>query len=560
MKTNTDLTPNKRFWLLLKPDALEIQNIYIYALFSGFINLSLPLGIQSIINLIQGGVINASWYVLVMLVILGIVLTGYMQIGQLKITENLQQKIFTRAAFEFAYRTPKLKLEAIFEQYAPELMNRFFDVVSVQKGLSKVLIDFSTASIQVFFGLLLLCFYHSFFVGFSIILVFLVYLIFKTTAHRGLKTSLQESEFKYKVAHWLQELARTQVTFKLAGRTRLPLKRTNEGTNQYITARENHFKLLKLQYILMILFKTIVAGGLLMIGSILVVDQEMNIGQFVAAEIIILMIMGSVEKLIMSLETIYDVLTSLEKIGQVTDLDLEEDSGVKLDELEDSQAFEVEVNNIHFTYPHAGKEKFSNISFNVASGEKVLICGANDIGKSTLLYLLAGLYRPNFGYIAYNKLPIGYLNMISLRSCIGDCLMEELLFDGSLLENITMGRPDATFENVQWAFKNLKLESFLKRLPAGYNTKISSKANQFSKEILDKLSIARSIVDKPKILLIRDSFSAILDSEKHEIMEFLTSCDYWTMIFASSDVRMTKYMDRMLELTSNGISEIPIKA
>ena len=125
MDTKT-YSPVQRFWLLLKPDQKEIKNVYVYAFFYGLVNLSLPLGIQSIINIIQGGQISTSWIVLVAFVILGVAITGVLQVNQLKITENLQQKIFTRAAFEFAYRIPKVKMEALYRHYAPELMNRFF--------------------------------------------------------------------------------------------------------------------------------------------------------------------------------------------------------------------------------------------------------------------------------------------------------------------------------------------------------------------------------------------------------------------------------------------------
>lgn len=154
---------SKRLMMLLKPDSKEIRHIYFYAVINGIVALSLPLGIQAIVNLIQGGVISTSWIVLVGMVVFGIIISGVMQIFQLIITENLQKKIFTKAAFEFVYRIPKIKLDAIFSHYAPELMNRFFDVISVQKGLAKILIDFSTALLNLFFGLLLLSFYHPFF-------------------------------------------------------------------------------------------------------------------------------------------------------------------------------------------------------------------------------------------------------------------------------------------------------------------------------------------------------------------------------------------------------------
>lgn len=541
------LTPVDRFWLLIKPDGKEIRNIYIYAFFNGLVNLSLPIGIQAIINLIQGGNISTSWFILVSFVILGITLSGILQINQLKVTEHLQQKIFTRAAFEFAYRIPRIQLEALYKHYAPELMNRFFDVVSIQKGLSKVLIDFSTASIQTLFGLLLLSLYHPFFIVYSLILIVLIYSIFKLTSKKGLDTSLVESKNKYFVAHWLEELARTSVSFKLAGNTELPMERVNTHTASYVNARESHFKVLKTQYILMVVFRVLVAAGLLIVGSLLVMEQQMNIGQFVAAEIIILLVMSSVEKLILSLETIYDILASLEKVGQVTDLALDSEEGIVLSPHSNEGGLSVELRNIDFTYPGHSKNIFTNASLKITSGEHVMLMGQSDSGKTTLLYLIASLYKVNKGTIIINNLPIGNYNPHKLRSIIGDCLMDEMLFEGSLLENITMGRANATYENVCWAIEKLELSEFVKSLPDGLNTQLHPQGKQFSKGTIDKIILARSIADKPKLLLVKDVFTSLYGDEKERIMNFITDkSNQWTLIIASKDESLITKVDRVI--------------
>ena len=173
------LSPIRRFWLLLKPDRLEIRNLYIYAIIIGLLNLVLPIGIQSIINLIQGGTVSTSWVVLIILVAAAITISGVLQINQLRITENLQQKIFVRSSFEFGARLPKIKMNQLYNSYPPELANRFFDTITIQKGASKLLIDFSTALLQIVFGIILLSLYHPFFIFFGLILLFLLYIIFK---------------------------------------------------------------------------------------------------------------------------------------------------------------------------------------------------------------------------------------------------------------------------------------------------------------------------------------------------------------------------------------------
>lgn len=547
------MSPVRRFWRLLKPDKLEIRNLYIYAVIIGLLNLVLPIGIQSIINLIQGGAISTSWIVLIILVAGAIALSGIMQINQLRITENLQQKIFTRAAFEFTYRIPRIRLEQLFKQYAPELMNRFFDVISIQKGITKILIEFSSASIQVLFGLILLCLYHPFFIVFSLILVILIIAIFWLTMKRGLRTSLEESKHKYLLAHWLEEIARSHVTFKLSGISDLIMNRTNQHAINYNDSRERHFAVLRLQYSLMVVFKVLVAIGLLLIGGLLVMEQQMNIGQFVAAEIVILLIVNSVEKVILSFETIYDVLTSLEKLGQVTDLELEADGGIELNG--ESNGIKMAINDVSYHYPQEQKLALDDVSLNIAPKERVLITGTNDSGKSTLLYLVSGLISPTSGSITIDDIPLNNYNFNVLRGRIGGYLREENLFEGSLLENITLGRTAATFENVKWAIEAVGLTELITKLPQGYDTRINPTGKQFSKSTVAKIMIARAIVDKPRLLLLENSFSVFSPEDRKRILSYLLDRQHnWTVLLSSSQsIDMPDLIDQTIVLSKGKI-------
>ncbi|MCI5081719.1 MAG: ABC transporter transmembrane domain-containing protein, partial [Saprospiraceae bacterium] len=215
-KEITPWSPLRRFFRLLELDRKDIYYIYIYAIFSGIIALSLPLGIQAIIGLIAGGALSASIYVLIAIITVATALNGLLKVMQITLTEHIQRRIFVRSAFDFAYRIPRLRLDKIVSQHPPELVNRFFDTLTLQKGLPKILIDLSTAVLQIFFGLLLISFYHPFFISFGLFLIVLLGLIFVLTGQKGLRTSLKESKYKYEVAYWLEELARTMSTFKLA--------------------------------------------------------------------------------------------------------------------------------------------------------------------------------------------------------------------------------------------------------------------------------------------------------------------------------------------------------
>jgi ABC-type bacteriocin/lantibiotic exporter with double-glycine peptidase domain len=355
--------------------------------------------------------------------------------------------------------------------------------------------------------------------------------------------------------HWLEELARASVSFKLAGNSELPMQKVDLYTGDYIKSRDAHFKVLKSQYILMVAFKVLVSAGLLIVGSLLVMEQQMNIGQFVAAEIIILLVLGAVEKLILSLGSIYDILTSLEKIGQVTDLELESNKGE--DFRRKSDGTEVEMMNLSFKYPEQKKYILKDVSLLIKPKERILFRGDSNSGKATLLNLLAGLFIIEDGSLILNDLPIGNYNPNKLRASIGDCLMNELLFEGTILENITMGRENATYENVVWAVEKLELKDFVKGLSKGLSTEYNPQGKQFSKGIVDKIILARSIADRPKLLLIKDGFSSFYQDEKNRLFKFLTNSENdWTLVIASNDENLLEMVDTVYSVENQNIVKI----
>jgi ABC-type bacteriocin/lantibiotic exporter with double-glycine peptidase domain len=537
---------------MLQLDKKDIVQVFYYAVFAGIVNLSLPLGIQAIINLIQGAQISTSWIVLVILVTLGVAFVGALQLMQIRIIENVQQKIFTRSSFEFAYRFPKIKMSELRDFYPPELANRFFDTLTVQKGLSKILVDFPAALLQIIFGLLLLSFYHPFFIIYGILLLLLIYVVFKYTARRGMETSLKESKSKYKVAHWIQEVARSIVSFKLSGKTSLAMTKNDELVAEYLESRESHFRVLVIQFIQMIGFKVLVTAGLLLIGGILVLNQEMNIGQFVAAEIIILLVISSVEKLILGLESIYDILTSLEKIGQVVDKELEPQDGVFI--FDDTDEFNIQLDQVDYHVNGGQKKILNNISLKIDASSRILIEGKSGSGKSSLLRIIAGVIEPTAGHIYVNDISLGGIHMNHYRANIGQSLTEESPFEGTILDNITFGNKEISNEDVRWAIENSGLTEFVKEQPKGLQTMIYPEGKQIPYTITKKILLARGIVTRPKLLILKDPLDQFEKDEENRIMAFLTDPKQpWGLIVISNNPGWSNRCSRILRLDKGTI-------
>lgn len=545
------MNPLTRLYNILKLDRKDIIQIIFYAIFSGLVSLSLPLGIQAIINFIQAGRISVSWILLVFLVVIGVAFVGVLSLMQLRITENLQQKIFVRSSFEFAYRIPKIKFEVFYKQYPPELANKFFDTLTLQKGISKLLIDFSAALLQILFGLLLLSLYHTFFIVFGLMLFILLYVIFKFSYSNGLQTSLNESKYKYKVATWLQELARNNATFKKDNQFTFGLQKNDTLVQEYLKYRESHFTVLRRQFSQLIIFKILITASLLLIGGFLVINQQMNIGQFVAAEIIILLVINSVEKIILGLETFYDVLTSIEKIGTVTDLEIEKASQSKRNKTE-IQSILLEADEVSFKYPDSNDFILNKINLKINQGEKILISGDNGAGKTTLLRLLAGFITPTSGHLYINDDTFNKLDINEYRTHIASMTQNESLFEGTIYENIIFGK-EVNQNELKEVLQSLQLLPFIKTLPEGLDTLISSEGKKLSSSYIQKIILARCIISKPKILFLENPTNKMDENTAKEVIEYLTSpANNWTLIVSSKNNYWTKKTNREFVI-ENGI-------
>lgn len=559
MSSNNDTkrpTPGQRFWMLLRPDKKEITGLYVYAIFNGLIYLALPLGIQSIINFIQGGQISTSWIVLVSFVLFAVFLSGLLSIYQMRITENIEQKIFSRAAFEFAYRLPRLTEAVKKKFYLPELANRFFETVQLQKGITKILMDFSSAVVQIIFGIIVLSFYHPVFILFIAISFSLVYFLFRFTVKRGLDSSLEESTHKYKLIFWLQEIGRNSNTFRSAGFPEHPLKKTNQHVTNYIDWREKHFHILKNQYWLLVLFKVLIIGSLLAIGGILVIEQQMNIGQFVAAEIIIILMMSSVEKLILNMNTIYDVLTALEKIGFVTDMDLEKIPGSLKMELCDTNGIEIKLENFSIGKNTSSRQQPSNlINLSASPSSKIVLTGKDEDNRDLLFNILSGSSDNYLGLMKFCGLSVRTLSYEQLQSRIGIYSGDETIFNGTVYENITLGRENLELKDVISAARAVHLDSIVQSFVDGYDTPLSVNGYELSLTIRKKILLARALVHRPKLLAVNFDYLPEDPQLRNKLSSMLSSLTDCTLVATTTNCDLVSG-EKIIVNTDNGTFEI----
>jgi ABC-type bacteriocin/lantibiotic exporter with double-glycine peptidase domain len=546
MKIEIALTPLKRFMNLLREERKEVYAIYFYSLLNGGVSLIYPLGIQAIVNFVLGGRVSTAWLIMILVVAVGIIFGGFLQISQLYLTEKLQQRIFTKVGFGFAYRMPRLKMDELHRKHPPELVNRFFDAVNLQKGVSKILIDFSFATVQIIFGMILLALYNIFFLIFSLLLIALVIAIFYYTSPKGMETNLKVSTAKYQTAYWLEEIGRTMATFKLAGNSKLPFFNVDKLLQSYVDFRNKHFAVLVFQYKVMIVFKTLIVATLLIVGSLLLIDAQISIGQFVAAEVIIILIVSSVEKIILSLETVYDTLVATEKIGQIMDIPIERQEGTDKSLTKDRESLSFKIKDLTYSSKDTSFNIIEKINFELKEGEKVILAGASGSGKSTLLYLMSGLYGDYKGMISVNNLPLETLNLERLRGFIGDSLSHQSIFHGSIYDNITLMK-DETDEKVREIIELVGLKDYIYLLPDDWNTILMPEGKGMSKTVISRIVLARCLVNQPKALLLEDILIYFDKTEKEKLVDYLLKGP-WTMMLISNEEEIIEKFPRVVEL------------
>ena len=546
-----------KFFKIIRLEKKEVTAIYFYAILSGVIQLSLPLGIQTIINFSQAAAgiakLPVSIILLIFIVLVGIFVSGILQVNQMKIVEKIEQSIFTRFSLDFAHKIPKIDSTELNKNHLPELMNRFFEIISLQKGLSKILLDIPLAVIQIIFGLILLSFYNSTFIILGLLLILLLFFIFKYTTKKGLNAAYDESENKYEVASWLEEIARSYKTFKISSRNNYHLKRTDDLVKDYLVSKTTHFEILKFQYWSLIVFKLLISAMMLIIGAVLLIRQQLNIGQFIAAEIVILLILNAVEKLILNLEVTYNILTGVEKLSLITEKKSEIQG--KMPYISDGKGITLDVQQLNFKFDDS-RTLLENINFNILPGTKVCIMGDGGSGKSILLELIGGTLKNFDGVINVNNIPINNIDQREYRKNIGIFYNEQDIFDGTIYENICMGNTDISPDDIMKYAEMLEIKEFISQLPEGLSTKLQPTGKGLSTIIAKKILLLRAIAHQPELLVLDEPFELAGAESSKKISKYLIDLPNTTCMIVSGYIPFAKRADLIIWLEKGKIKHI----
>ncbi len=530
-QNGTKATPWSRLLRLLSEDRRDLATLVIFNFLSGLLYLAVPLGAQALINTIAAGILLQPLVVLALLVFTGLFFVAFLKLLQYGLIELLQQRIFARIALRLAQHLPRIEHVALREDYAPEMANRFFDTITIQKTWAKLLTDVPASILQIFLGLVLMAIYSPFLLGFDLLFVAAVGTIV-LLGRGGIPTSLEESKYKYRVAEWLEELGRCHVSLKMNDLPDFFLRRLDEEVNRYLTARRRHFAVVVRQIFGSHLLQALALTGVLGVGGWLVIQRQLTLGQLVAAELVIVMLLAAIEKLALSIDDLYDLVTSLEKLGHVTDLPAEIHQGVEIPA--GSRGARVTCEQVAFHYDPA-HPILEAVDLTLEPGQRAGLVGRSGSGKTTLAHLICGLLPPTRGRIRIDGFDLREVHLGSLRRHVALVSNHNELFTGTIEENILMGR-DIPRERLHEVVDLVGLSPFLLRQPKGLHTPLVSEGLNLSLGERLRILLARAIVKQPRLLILDEALFGLDPHTKAEILAHLEdSAHPWTLLYITHD-------------------------
>lgn len=539
------LSPLRRFMALLNLERRDIWTVVLFAFVSGVLTLATPLAVESLVNVVSWGIYFQPIIVLGLILLICLGIAGILRVLQTVVVEMIQRRQFVRIVSDLAHRFPRANQKALVGEYPRELANRVFDIMTIQKATAVLLLDGLSIVLTTVIGLLLLAFYHPFLLGFDIVLLLSMITITWLLGRGGVRTAIEESKIKYRVVHWLQDVIAFPSVFKTGGGESLAIQRANQLTTEYLQARKQQFRVVIRQVAFAISLQVIASTALLALGGWLVIDGQLTLGQLVASELVVTVVVGAFAKAGKSLEKFYDLMAGVDKVGHLIDIPV--DPRHRLGQLPDGP---IDVNWSDLRFGNGRGETFVPAG-TISAGSKVAINGSDIAARSALAQALAGLRRPLGGIIQVSD-----IDSLNAATTYGGKLVGYAgtldVFHSTLRENVDLGRTGIGSRRVREVLAQVGLSSTVLRFPDGLLTPLQTDGYPLARHEVAQLVIARAMVSSPKLLLIDGLLDRLPDQIRGQILTALTAQEApWTLMIVTDRDDIAQQCDVQFTFRAN---------
>lgn len=517
----------------------DIFKVSVFAFAVAVLSLVIPIAVENLVNTVAFGVLLWPLLVIEGILCICLALAALIKAMQFYLVECMQRRLFVFMVRKLSDKFPMVGMDDMDGHRGSAIAYRFLEISTLQKSLASLLMDALGVIISSIVGMVVLAFYHPFLLGFDLFLVCVCSVVFLVLGWGGIRSSIRESHDKYEVADWLESMLGSPKAIRLHADPGFATQKSNLLLVDYLSSRKNHFKVVWRQTIFALGLQVVANALLLGIGGWLVINRQLTLGQLVAGELIVTLIVASLAKFGKYAEVFYDLITSAEKLGMLSDLPSQRDGGGLLKKTQEGIAVKV-IKSVR-----SRDGRLSSWEMHVAPSERVAITGPE---TGALFEMICGLRAPKDVHIELDGIDVRGISMGKLDGQVGMISSPEII-PGTIFENIAMGRPLVGDVEVRNA---LDCVGFLKKamsLPAGLGTNIGKDSMVISPQEEILLTIARVIAGKPRLLLV-DTILDLLDHETRDriIAELVEGDNRWTVLVSSGSPEVLGRIKRQEEV------------
>jgi ABC-type bacteriocin/lantibiotic exporter with double-glycine peptidase domain len=499
--------------------------------------LATPIAVQALVNTIAFGVLIQPLVVL-MLVLFGcLALNSVLNGLQIFVVEMIQRRLFVRLVSQISATLMEGRLDHPLFKKGSDLANYYFEVMTIQKTWSNLLLDGLSYGLQTLIGLILLAFYHPALLGFDALIIASLYVIFRVLGKDGIETAVAESAAKHAVGSWLQELPRHPLATRYGQGKSWGFDRSNALTNKYLERSQDHFKVLMKQQAAILGLYAVANSVLLGLGGWMVIERQLTLGQLVAAELIVSAMLSGLTRLGKTITSYYDLMAGMDKLSYL--LDLPEEHQTQSAFHPEAAFTTMKVKRLFIP----GNERGSPLAIpdlEIRPGEKCLLLTPDPESSLKLLETLSGIRTPTDGTISINGVDTRVLGFASFRDQSA-LVMNPEWFQVSIVENIRMGNSSIGLGDVQAALRSVGLEQTIQELPEGATSKLTVTGAPLTLEQLGRLTLARAIAAKPRLLMVGSLIDSVAEPYLPHILNVLLNQDApWSLILVTANSRISK--------------------
>ncbi len=530
---------------LLMPDRTDIAVIILFGAVAGGLSLVVPVAVQSFVNNIAFTALTQPLVLLTSVVAAVLTISGFAKVSQSVAVEMLQRRIFVRLVARLGVGLPRVTPEAYSTWRASALSARFFEILTIQKVISTLLLDGVSTVLQTLLGMVLLAFYHPALLAFDIVLVAILAIIIVGLARGGVDTALAESKKKYAIHSQIDDLTRNPGLFRSPQTAEYARARLSEASELWVKARAGHFRVILRQHIGVVVLQAVASAALLAVGGTMVLKQQLSLGQLVAAEIVVTAVLAGASRFAKYLESYYDLVASSTKLGDVLALSVEPDRGGGT--TPPVRPSGLDARNVRFSYPGAAKPIVRDFALSIAAGEHVAVLGDAGSGKSAIASILALQAQPEAGHVTIDGIDGREWQALRDRVVL---LSRCELIGGTIIDNMRLGR-SLPIEDVYAILRDVELLDAVAALPEGAHTQLGASDVPLSESECVRLCLARAIAQAPRLFIIDGLFDTLDPTEAKRLLAKLTAPSVsWTFVLMTRSRELAERVGTVVELDS----------